>query len=94
MNWNEDFKKYAVDIAIIYNREPESIMNCLRFKSVSGSLNESYLSLVREKQLIPLELLNHSEKIRLWEKAKCLGTDKQDCINISRSIYLLEQLTQ
>jgi hypothetical protein len=92
--WNESFKNYAIDIARIFVHEPEHIINCLKFDSVCGSLNETYLALVREKEIDPLEILEHNEKLRIWDLAKTLSNREDKCVLISRSIYLLEKLTR
>lgn len=94
LTWNQSFKNYAADLSRIYIKQPESIINCLGFSSVSGCLNECYLSLVKEKELVPIEILPESEKLRLWIKAKQIGQGKKQCIEVSRSLYLLEQLTK
>lgn len=91
--WNQSFKNYAVDIAMIYKNNPDHIIDCLRFDSVCGSLNETYLSLVSEKEIEPIENLSREEKERLWKKAIGLTGEKEKRILISRSIYLLEKLT-
>jgi hypothetical protein len=91
--WNESFKNYAIDIAKIYVHQPEHIINCLKFDSVCGSLNETYLALVSEKEIDPLEKLEQAEKLRIWETAKTLSDEKNKCVLISRAIYLLEKLT-
>lgn len=91
--WNESFKKYAVDIARIFLTNRQQIINCLALDSVCGSLNETYLSLVSEKELEPIENISQSEKERIWNLAKGLSDKKAKCILICRSIYLLEKLT-
>ena len=91
--WNQSFKNYAVDIAKIYMVDPQGILNCLVFDSVCGSLNETYLSLVGEREIEPIENIDLKEKSRIWNKAKQLSTSEKKCILISRSIYLLEKIT-
>jgi hypothetical protein len=92
MNWNEDFKQYAVRLAMIYKTAPEDTIKCLRLGSVAGCLNESYLSLVREKEIVPIEQIAEERKVKIWKQAKSLSESKNDCILISRSIYLLQEL--
>jgi hypothetical protein len=93
VTWNQSFKNLAVDLAKIYVHQPEHIINCLKFDSVCGSLNETYLALVSEKEIDPLEKLEQAEKLRIWETAKTLSDEKNKCVLISRAIYLLEKLT-
>lgn len=94
MNWDQSFKEYAVQIAGIYKNNPAEIVNCLGFASVSGCLNETYLSLVKTKELDPIEKLDNSVKEELWNQAKELTTSKKQGIEIARSIYLLNALTK
>lgn len=94
MNWNEAFKEYAVNIAQKFTNDPAQTTKELQWPSVSGCLNECYLCLVKEKELVPIEILPESEKMRLWIKAKQIGQGKKQCIEVSRSLYLLEQLTK
>lgn len=92
--WNQSFKNYAIDIARIYSVNPVEILNCLGFPSVSGSLNETYMALVKEKELNPIEMLDPKTKNELWEKSKEYTTDKKQREFICRSIYLLNALTK
>lgn len=92
--WDESFKNYAVGIAMFYKNNPEHIIECLKFDSVCGSLNETYLSLVSDKEIEPIETIQAEEKQRIWERSKQLSDNKAKCILISRSIYLLEKLTE
>lgn len=92
--WIQSFMDYAEDIARIYRKEPEGILNCLGFGSVHGSLNETYQMLVKEKEIQPIENLPQPEKLQLWDKAKQYSDKKEVCVLICRSIYLLNQLTK
>lgn len=92
--WVSGFKNYAIDIAKLYKNNPENILNCLAFDSVSGSLNETYQALVKEKELVPLESLSVEIKNKLWNQAKKYSGKKEKCIMICRSIYLLNELTK
>lgn len=94
MNWDESFKDYAVKIANIYQAHPAGLIQSLRLGSIAGCLNESYLSLVREKELAPIENIDPLVKTRIWNRAKELTEDQKQRIEISRSIYLLEELTK
>lgn len=91
--WIEGFKDYAIDIARIYATSPEHIISCLGFDSVCGSLNETYLSLVGDGEIEGIDKISESEKLRIWNKSKEVSSKKDKCIMISRSIYLLEKLT-
>jgi 3'-phosphoadenosine 5'-phosphosulfate (PAPS) 3'-phosphatase len=92
--WIDSFKNYAVDIALIYKNHPVQILNCLGFKSVVGCLNETYMALVRTKELKPIEMLDIQTKNELWKKSKEYSTNKSQCELICRSIYLLNELTK
>jgi hypothetical protein len=91
--WNESFINYAVEIAKIYKNNPDKILSCLGFDSVVGSLNETYQSLVKSKELQPIESLDLKTKNELWSKAKEYSDKKEKCVMICRVIYLLNQLT-
>jgi hypothetical protein len=95
--FDQSFKRgltdYAAKIASIYLAAPADTINCLRFGSVCGMLNETYLRLVKEKELPPIEEIDEKTKTRIWLLAKGLSEDKKRCIEISRSIYLLESIT-
>lgn len=92
--WSDSFKNLAVDLAKIYAVEPVHIIECLKLDSVCGSLNETYKSLVSENEIDPIENIDHDEKQRIWNMAKELSDKKEKCVLISRSIYLLEKLTE
>lgn len=94
ITWKESFKNYAVDIAKIYVNNPDHITECLKFDSVCGSLNETYLALVGDKEIEPIESIELERKERIWNRSKELGDKKEKCVLISRSIYLLEVLTK
>lgn len=92
--WKEGFVKYAIDLAVIYRDYPEQIMCCMSGQSVVGSLNETYQLLVKENELLPIEKLEESMKLELWNKSKQYAADKKHCEMICRSIYLLNELTK
>lgn len=94
MNWDQSFKEYAIQIARIYKNNPAQIISCLSFGSVSGCLNETYLSLVRSKDLPPVEMLENDQKMQLWKQAKEITENQRQRIEVSRSIYLLNELTR
>lgn len=94
LTWNQSFKNYAVIIAHEFMNDKQTIERDLKWPSISGSLNQCYLSFVKEKELVPIEILPESEKLRLWIRAKQIGQGKKQCIEVSRSLYLLEQLTK
>jgi hypothetical protein len=90
--WDNEFKKYAESIAIIYKNDPEKVLCCMSTESVPGCLNETYLSLVKEKEILPMEKIDHWLKLTFWDLSKKYSTDKKQRINISRSLYLLDKL--
>jgi hypothetical protein len=92
--WNESFARYAIDISLIYKNNPAEILNCLRFESVNGSLNETYQMLVKEGEIQPIETIEPGEKLKLWDKAKEYSDKKETCVMICKSIYLLNELTK
>jgi hypothetical protein len=93
--WIESFKNYAVDIGRIYKNNPGEILNCLKFDSVLGSLNETYQALVKDGDIKPVEGLEVSVKRQLWEQSKQYGEGSDSrCILICKVIYLLNEITQ
>lgn len=92
--WSEHFLNYAVAIAKIYKNNPEEILCCLCFDSVIGSLNETYMVLIKNNELLKIEEIEQHEKIKLWEQAKKYSNKREKCKIISRCIYLLEELTK
>lgn len=94
MNWEESFVEYAIQISKLYKQNPEETISSLGFLSVAESLNETYQCLVGAGEIKKIEDIEQSGKDRLWSKAIGIVTDKKHRILISRSIYLLEQLTK
>lgn len=94
MNWNQSFVQYAIQIAKLYKNNPKQILESLGFDSVVGSLNETYLSLVKEKGLAKMEDLPADIKTKYWNQSKEYSDDQQKRVLICRSIYLLEKLTE
>jgi hypothetical protein len=92
--WIESFKNYAVDIARIYKENPDEILNCLGFDSVLGSLNETYQTLIKHGELVPIERLHITDKMDLWEQSKQYADTKNKCVLICKAIYLLNELTK
>lgn len=90
--WNQSFKNYAIDIARIYKIHPERILNCMGFESVIGSLNETYQCLVKQNELTPIEQIEQSEKVRLWNLSKNYSDKRSHCELICRAVYLLNEL--
>lgn len=93
MKWDEKFKNYAVDLAKMYIDYPEQVLSCLIFDSVTGSLNETYLSLIKDG-LPKIEDLPRERKESLWKRSGNYGETKTKRIQVSRSIYLLEEITK
>jgi hypothetical protein len=50
------------------------------------------LCLVREREILPIEQISEERKVKIWNQAKGISEKKNDCILISRSIYLLQEL--
>jgi hypothetical protein len=92
--WDESFKNYAKDIAKIYKKHPEQITCCMGFDSVVGCLNETYQSFVKQGELTPIEEIEASEKLRLWELSKQYSDNRAHRELICRSLYLLNELTK
>lgn len=92
--WDTSFKNYAIGIARIYKNNPQQILNCLGFDSVVGSLNETYQSLVKSKELEPIESLDSKTKNELWNQAKEYSYKKEKCIMICKAVYLLNELVK
>lgn len=94
MNWNDSFMGHAVDVAKIYQLYPEKILICMRFESLVNCLNESYLILVKKKELEPIENISKDEKIRYWNISVEYSQDRKHRERVCRSIYLLDKLTK
>jgi hypothetical protein len=94
MNWDQEFKNYSVQIGRKFIEDPENVKKSLAFKSNSGSLYQTYLSLIKNGELTPIEQLDDDRKRDLWEQAKEVSSDVQQCIVISKCIYLLEEITK
>jgi hypothetical protein len=92
--WSESFMSYAAQIGSNYQKNPQEVISSLKYKSVLDCLNETYQVLVRENCLFPIERLDQKKKNELWLKAKEIGKRKDQCILISRVLYLLESITE
>lgn len=92
--WSDHFLNYAVEIAKIYKNNPDQILCCLGFDSVIGSLNETYMVLIKNNELLRIEEIPENEKIILWERTRKYSDERSKRILISRCIYLLEKLTK
>jgi hypothetical protein len=92
MTFEASMKKLFEDIARIYIGDPDQVLSCLSTESVTGCINECYQIYVREKELIPLDELEESEKRRLWDESIKYCCTKKGRVMVARSIYLLEKM--
>lgn len=81
-------------MARIYKAAPQDFMKSLAFGSILGCLNETYMALVKEKELDPIEALPAERKAELWNRSAKIAEKRSERILVSRSIYLLEVLAE
>jgi hypothetical protein len=78
----------------MYVKNREQVEKDLRFESVTNLLNSAYHAFVNDKEIEKIESLPLNKKAELWERAKKIHGDNVMRIKISRSIYLLEKITE
>jgi hypothetical protein len=93
-SWIKSFKELAIDLAIKYKQDPESVLCSIKFKSVLDSLNETYQCLVAEKEIVRLEDSGEETKLKYWKLSKKYSNEQFQRIAISKAIYLLDKLTK
>jgi hypothetical protein len=69
-------------------------MKVLRHSVIKQLLFEKYVSLCIRKEIVPIEALPQDQKSELWEEAKTISTDKDDCIKIAKCIYTLHDIAE
>jgi len=74
--------------------EEKVSMKVLRHSVIKQLLFEKYVSLCIRKEIVPIEQLSQEQKTELWEEAKTVSTDKEDCIKIAKCIYTLHDIAE
>jgi hypothetical protein len=69
-------------------------MKVLRHSVIKQLLYEKYVTLCIRKEILPIEQLSQDQKMELWEEAKTISTDKDDCIKIAKCIYTLHDIAE
>ena len=74
--------------------EEKVTMKVLRHSVIKQLLYEKYVSLCIRKEIVPIEALPQDQKMELWEEAKTISTDKDDCIKIAKCIYTIHDIAE
>jgi hypothetical protein len=74
--------------------EEKVSMKVLRHFVIKQLLYEKYVTLCIRKEIVPIEQLPQEQKSELWEEAKTISTDKDDCIKIAKCIYTLHDIAE
>jgi hypothetical protein len=74
--------------------EEKVSMKVLRHSVIKQLLYEKYVSLCIRKEIVPIEQLSQDQKSELWEEAKTISTDKEDCIKIAKCIYTIHDIAE
>ena len=74
--------------------EEKVSMKVLRHSVIKQLLYEKYVTLCIRKEIVPIEQLSQEQKMELWEEAKTVSTDKDDCIKIAKCIYTLHDIAE
>jgi hypothetical protein len=74
--------------------EEKVTMKVLRHSVIKQLLYEKYVTLCIRKEIVPIEQLSQEQKTELWEEAKTISTDKEDCIKIAKCIYTLHDIAE
>jgi len=74
--------------------EEKVSMKVLRHSVIKQLLFEKYVSLCIRKEIVPIEQLSQEQKTELWEEAKTVSTDKEDCIKIAKCIYTIHDIAE
>ncbi len=69
-------------------------MKVLRHSVIKQLLYEKYVTLCQRKEIVPIEDLPPEQKTELWDEAKLIGADQQDCIKIAKCIYTLHDIAE
>ena len=69
-------------------------MKVLRHSVIKQLLYEKYVTLCNRKEIVPIEALPQHQKTELWEEAKTIGIEQQDCIKIAKCIYTLHDIAE
>ena len=69
-------------------------MKVLRHSVIKQLLYEKYVTLCNRKEIVPIEALPQHQKTELWDEAKTIGADQQDCIKIAKCIYTLHDIAE
>jgi hypothetical protein len=91
--WIEGFNELAITLARKYKDNPESVLCAIGYKSVLGSLLETYNNLVGLNEIPRLEDLTEDHKRLLWDKSGQYADEQFKRIAICKCIYLLDILT-
>ena len=74
--------------------EDKVTMKVLKYSVIKQLLYEKYVTLCNRKEIVPIDQLSQDQKTELWEEAKTIGTDKEDCIKIAKCIYTLHDIAE
>jgi hypothetical protein len=74
--------------------EEKVTMKVLRHSVIKQLLYEKYVTLCIRKEIVPIEQLSQDQKMELWEEAKTISTDKDDCIKIAKCIYTIHDIAE
>jgi hypothetical protein len=74
--------------------EEKVTMKVLRHSVIKQLLYEKYVTLCIRKEIVPIEQLLQEQKTELWEEAKTISTDKEDCIKIAKCIYTIHDIAE
>jgi hypothetical protein len=89
-HWSVHIIGHYVDAIL----EEKVTMKVLRHSVIKQLLYEKYVTLCIRKEIVPIEQLNPEQKTELWEEAKTISTDKEDCIKISKCIYTIHDIAE
>lgn len=84
---------YARTMARIYKKTPDLVLNVIHFISVHKTINETYQNLVKQGEITRVEDLPEDVKKKYWIESKKYSTINEIRIEILKSLYLLDLLT-